>query len=107
LSVLEQGIKYNFNQKPKNWIQTIALEAETAINFLTTSEQDHIRWQVAKTINKLYKLNPKSTGYCNHNEKKIVKSIKGKLYDNKAIITWADKGNTTYYIPQRLQPKNQ
>jgi hypothetical protein len=67
-------------------------------NIYATTEQDHIRWQVAKTISKLYKLNRKPTGYCNHNEKKIVKNLKEKLYDNKAIITRADKGNTIVII---------
>jgi hypothetical protein len=73
LSILRQGLQYNINHKPKHWIQTLALEAETAINYLPTVEQDHVRWQVAKTINKFYKQNPKSANSHNHNERKLIK----------------------------------
>jgi hypothetical protein len=38
--------------KPKQWIKTLALEAETAVNLLPNADQDPIRYQVAKTIEK-------------------------------------------------------
>ena len=54
LTILNKGLKYNFNPKPKNWITALALEAETAINQLPPPEQDPIRYQVTKNIQKLY-----------------------------------------------------
>jgi hypothetical protein len=36
LSLLNNGLKYNLHFKHKQWIQTIALEAENAITMLPT-----------------------------------------------------------------------
>jgi hypothetical protein len=93
LSILKQGLKYNASYKPQNWIQTLALEAGTAVNFLPILEQDHIRWQIEKNINKLHKCNLKQTHSHNATERRIIRSIKEKLETNKARITRADKGN--------------
>jgi hypothetical protein len=98
LNILNQGSKYNTKQKPKNWIRTLALEAETAINELPITEQDYTRWKVANTITKLY--NSKQHQYSNHKENKTLKAIKTKLQENKATITRADKGNTIVIIYQ-------
>jgi hypothetical protein len=43
MALLNIGLKYNWNYKPKNWIQTSASEAEIAINFLPVADQDHFR----------------------------------------------------------------
>ena len=32
--LLQKGLKYNIHPKPKNWINTLAIEAETAITLL-------------------------------------------------------------------------
>jgi len=32
MSLLQKGVKYNIHAKKRDWIQTLALEAETAIN---------------------------------------------------------------------------
>jgi len=37
-TILEKGPKYNIHRKPKNWLQTLALEAETAITHLPPQE---------------------------------------------------------------------
>jgi hypothetical protein len=55
LALLNKGLKYNPHHKHKNWIKTLALEAETAITLLPIYEQDHIRHQVAYNIKRLYK----------------------------------------------------
>jgi hypothetical protein len=34
MSLLQKGPKYNLHTKPKNWIQILAVEAETAISHL-------------------------------------------------------------------------
>jgi hypothetical protein len=36
---LSKGLKYNLQKKQKNWLGTLALETETAINNLDTTEQ--------------------------------------------------------------------
>jgi hypothetical protein len=56
-------------------------------------EQDHIRWQIPKNINKLYKHNSKQTHGHNFTGRKVITSIKEKLETNKARITRADKGS--------------
>jgi hypothetical protein len=54
-SVLNKGLQYNLGQKRKNWIENLALEAETAINHLHVSKQDHIRHLVANNLKHLMK----------------------------------------------------
>jgi hypothetical protein len=34
MTILQKGPKYNILSKPKDWLQTLALEAETAITLL-------------------------------------------------------------------------
>jgi acetyl/propionyl-CoA carboxylase alpha subunit len=45
MAMLQKGLKYNLHSKPKNWLQNLALEAETAIqnreNKHTTKKQQH------------------------------------------------------------------
>jgi len=36
--------------KEKDWIETLALEAETAISQLPSTEQEYVRYQVAHNI---------------------------------------------------------
>ena len=60
LARLNKGLKYNWNYKPKNWIQTS--EAETAVNFLPVADQHHFRWQIARNINDLYLWHSKFKG---------------------------------------------
>ena len=54
LTLLNKGLKYNLNHKHKNWIRTLALEAETAITKLPIFEQGCIRYQAAYNIKHLY-----------------------------------------------------
>jgi hypothetical protein len=55
LSLLSRGLIYNLSYKHKNWIATLALEAETAVSYLPTAEQDYARYQVAHNIGQSYK----------------------------------------------------
>jgi len=55
LSLLNKGLNYNLGYKQKNWIETLALEAETAISPLPPNEQESIRYEVAHNIRHLYK----------------------------------------------------
>jgi hypothetical protein len=54
ITLLNKGFKYNLHSKRNDWIKTLALEAETAINSLPELDRDHYRWQVANKINSLY-----------------------------------------------------
>ena len=38
--LLQKGLKYNIHPKPKNWINTLAIEAETAITLLHPSTKN-------------------------------------------------------------------
>jgi hypothetical protein len=40
MALLQKGPKYNLHGKPKDWIQNLVLEAETAISYLPPSERE-------------------------------------------------------------------
>jgi hypothetical protein len=52
-NLLQKGLKYNTHTKHKNCLQNLALEAETAITQLPTTERDAYRKIVAKRIKTL------------------------------------------------------
>ena len=60
IKLLEKGLKYNLHNRKKNWLTTLALEAETAITHLPTADRDYYRKQVADCIEKLHNLNPRN-----------------------------------------------
>ena len=96
LSLLNKGLKYNLHSKKKDWIKTLALEAETAVNKLPEIDREYYRWQVANKIDILYNTKQNNT-YKNQNGKfeiNTVKHIKTKLKQNSAMISKADKGNS-------------
>jgi hypothetical protein len=97
LNLLNKGLKYNLPYKHKNWIQTLALEAETAVTQLPAHDQDYIRVLTAYNIKQLYKQQSNSKHHnSNHatHEYRILKQIKDKLRLNDAIISKADKCNS-------------
>ena len=104
LNLLGKGLKYNIWHKPKNWITTLALEAETGICSIHIQDQDYFWGQVAKTINCLYQ-QEKNIHYNNkrkaNNENRIIKTIRTKLKENNAIITKAGKGNSIIIVIQK------
>jgi hypothetical protein len=55
INLLNKGLQYNLHYKQKLWIETLALEAETAISYLDASEQDHMRHLVASNLKHLIK----------------------------------------------------
>jgi len=97
-NIMQKGLKYNINQKPKNWINTLAIEAETALTLLPPQHQDPMRFLIARNIESLYK--KQSNQQANklqlslRNELKTIKEINKKLKDNGAIVTKSDKGNS-------------
>ena len=54
MAILNKGLAYNLHLRHRNWISTLNLEAEKAINKVLLSEQAPIRFQVTKNIQKLY-----------------------------------------------------
>ena len=95
MALLHKGLKYNIHAKKKDWIQTLALETETAISQLPTNERDVYRKLVAERVDKLQKQN---STHNTHSEAKLVHSIQRKLKEHEAMITRADKGNTVVIL---------
>jgi hypothetical protein len=87
LTLLIKGLKYNLNHKHKNWIKTLASEAETAITQVPIFEQDYIRCQVAHNIERYkqqevqYTLN---TIPLKKEKKKTVNEVKEKLNNQES-----------------------
>jgi hypothetical protein len=97
LTLLEKGLKYNINRKPKHWIKTIALEAESAITLLPPVDQDFYRRQVAETVKRLYQT-PILKNQRTQKEIMTLKQIRTKLTNHEAKIVKADKGNSLIII---------
>jgi hypothetical protein len=55
IKLLCKGFKYNLYYKQKNWLETLTLEAETAVSKIEVIEQQYYRHIVAETIKKLTK----------------------------------------------------
>jgi hypothetical protein len=99
--LLNKGLQYNLHHKQKNWIETLGLEAETAINNLDPAEKQYFRHAVAKTFIKITQKNKhNSDTHNNRNNKewKIIRNIKKKLTENNLTMTKADKGKTTVIL---------
>jgi len=75
LKLLNKGLKYNLSYKKKNWIQTLALETETAITQLPRQEQECIRARAAHSIQKLYKQQSANKQYNSNQAKKEYRTI--------------------------------
>jgi hypothetical protein len=95
MTLLQKDLKYNLHTKQENWIQDLALEAETAIQKLPASDRDTYRHLVAECPNTLKQNNTTHSKQSNaQQEAKTIKSIQSKLQNNDAIITRADKSNS-------------
>jgi hypothetical protein len=83
--------------KRKNWIETLALEAETAISNLDITDQQYYRQAVTKNIKKL---NQQETAKNKKSRKewKLIIDIKNKIIANKLIVSKADKGKTVVIL---------
>jgi hypothetical protein len=44
------GLKYNLRYKPKQWLKTLAIEADAAINLIAPHEQAYTRQTVANKL---------------------------------------------------------
>jgi hypothetical protein len=43
MQLLKKGLKYNLHYKQKKWLETLALEAKTAISKINATEQQYYR----------------------------------------------------------------
>jgi hypothetical protein len=68
-------MQYNLQNTNTKWVETLALEAETAITHLHITEQDHYRFLLAKNIKKLTKNHRYNNKVAKH-EWKIMNDIK-------------------------------
>jgi hypothetical protein len=93
MSLLQKGPKYNIHAKRRNWIQSLALEAETSITQLPNNERDAYRKIVADRIHTLQKNSPNQT-HKTHHEARIIGSINKKLRDNEAMTAGTDEANS-------------
>jgi hypothetical protein len=80
--ILNKGLKYNLHYRNKNWIETLALKAETTINKLEIIEQNYYRHVVAKKIKSIYR-NNKNINRKNNEEWELIMNIKYKTQKNK------------------------
>jgi len=93
--LLQKGLKYNIHSKEKNWIENLALEAETAFTQLPANEREVYRKSVADRTDTLKRQNYHRT----HPETKLIRLIQSKLKESGAMITRADKGNSIVILP--------
>jgi hypothetical protein len=105
IQLLSKGLKYNLHHKHSNWIKTLALEVDTAINLLDTKHQEYMRQTVANKTETLIKCEQlkkqrKTTNKDKQaqHEKKLITNIKNKMKQNSLTITKADKRNTLIII---------
>jgi hypothetical protein len=99
MALLQKGPKYNLHTKNRDWIQNLALEAETAISHLPPPDRDAYRLMTAERIQKLQQKHNTPPDHSSHSEAKTIKSIRAKLRENDAMITLADKGNSLVILP--------
>ena len=100
IQLLGKGLKYNLHYKNKKWIETLALEAETAITKLDITEQNYYRHAIAKQIKDISKNNDFQNSCNSKREWKLAMNIKRKMLDNKLVTTKADKGKTLVIITE-------
>ena len=78
MTLLLKGMKYNTHSKKRNWIQSLSLEAETAITQLPPRERVVYRKLIADRINKLIMQNPTHQTPCNKSDDVNPKQTKRK-----------------------------
>ena len=78
LNLLEKGPKYNIHSHKRNWLTTLALEAETSITHLPSTDCDYFRKQVAIRIEERH--NKPNSHKNTHPELRNLRSFKIKSF---------------------------
>jgi hypothetical protein len=99
LDLLNKGPRYNLHTKSKHSLTNLALEAETAIRLLPSSDRDFHRKQVSNHLTKMKTQPHTLTTPAHYSEHRTLRSIKTKFNENDATITLADKGNSLVILP--------
>jgi len=68
ITILEKGPKYNIHSKLKNWLRTLALEAETAISHVPPQDREVYRKLAAERINTLKENNQNPQTHHTHTQ---------------------------------------
>jgi hypothetical protein len=99
-------LKYNLHWKPNNWLEKIALEAETAISYVDLTKHT-VAEHLTKIQHNKYINNNNNTKQDKHEWKtwKTLKTIKEKIIKNNVIITRADKGRKSVLMEQAQYDK--
>ena len=97
LKLLEKGPKYNIHSHKRNWLTTLALEAETSITHLPSTDCDYFRKQVAIRIEEGH--NKPKPHKNTHPELRNLSSIQTKRKSSDAMIASAGKGNSLVVLP--------
>jgi hypothetical protein len=53
MQFLDKGLKYNLHHKPKNWILTLAMQAEVGIRQLPKKDQAYVRQAATNNLQKV------------------------------------------------------
>jgi hypothetical protein len=56
-------LKYDLHRNNKKWIETLALEAETAVSKLDTTEQNYYRHAVARELKDISRNNKENNEF--------------------------------------------
>jgi hypothetical protein len=104
--LLNKGPNYNLHYTSRKWIETLAIEAETAISNVEENKQNHLRHVVANAIKAIIKRKETKSHTQHIPEWKTLMSIKRKLEEHKAILTQADKGKTIVIISEEEYNKH-
>jgi hypothetical protein len=99
-ALLQEGLKYNLYDKPKQWLHKLAIEVKTAVTLLPPPDQNPARYLIAKNLERpALNCKQKVTSYNNsYAEKSLIDGIKEKLQQNNAIVTNADKGGSIIVV---------
>jgi hypothetical protein len=101
ITLLEKGLKYNLHWKPKNWMERVALEAETAISYVDITKQDHLRHTVTEHLAKIQRnININNNKEWDKYEWRILKELKEKIRKHNLTLTRVDKGCTVVIMEQ-------
>jgi len=80
MTILQKGPNYNIHSTPKNWFQTLALEAEAAITHLPPSHLEVYSKLRGERINTLQENNRLPRAHNTHFDSKIILKMKNETH---------------------------
>jgi hypothetical protein len=95
-ALLDLGLQYNLQKPTASTWKNLALETERAIRLLDVKDQQAYRTTAAKKLKQMLDSNHHNTTH--KRQWHIIKQIKQKIDEGKALIARADKGKTTVII---------